>query len=110
VIVLDLLMPDMDGLQVLEQMIAFNPAQQIILLTGHATVSKGVQAIKLGAVDVLEKPVDIRKLVEKIHAVMSAPATNGGEGRPGHPPQPQQECWGQGVLRFLRRLFKREKA
>jgi DNA-binding NtrC family response regulator len=65
-IILDLQMPEMDGLQALERFKAINPELQIILLTGHATVAKGVQAMKLGAADVLEKPVDIRVLTEKI--------------------------------------------
>ena len=66
VIILDLQMPEMDGLEALEKLKAMNPNLQIILLTGHATVARGVQAMKLGAVDVIEKPVDIRLLVEKI--------------------------------------------
>jgi DNA-binding NtrC family response regulator len=72
-IILDLQMPEMDGLQALEKFKAINPHLQIILLTGHATVAKGVQAMKLGATDVLEKPVDIRALTEKIR---NAPAQN----------------------------------
>jgi DNA-binding NtrC family response regulator len=66
VVILDLQMPEMDGLQALEKLTAMNPGQQIILLTAHATVARGVQAMKLGAADVLEKPVDIRHLVEII--------------------------------------------
>lgn len=66
-IILDLQMPDMDGLQALSRIKAINPNLQVILLTGHATVEKGVQAIKLGATDVVEKPADIGLLVEKIH-------------------------------------------
>ncbi len=65
-LILDLQMPEMDGLQALEKFKTINPNLQIILLTGHATVAKGVQAMKLGAADVLEKPVDIRVLTEKI--------------------------------------------
>ena len=65
-IVLDLQMPEMDGLQTLEKLKAINPDLQVILLTGHATVEKGVQAMKLGATDVLEKPADIQVLTEKI--------------------------------------------
>ena len=63
---LDLQMPEMDGLQALERLKAINPDLQVILLTGHATVEKGVQAMKLGATDVLEKPADIQTLTEKI--------------------------------------------
>ena len=65
-IILDLQMPEMDGLQALERLKEINPDLQVILLTGHATVEKGVQAMKLGATDVLEKPADIQTLTEKI--------------------------------------------
>ncbi len=65
-IILDLQMPEMDGMQALERLKALNPNLQVILLTGHATVEKGVQAIKLGATDVMEKPANIQLLVEKI--------------------------------------------
>lgn len=65
-IILDLQMPEMDGLQALEKLKAMNPDLQVILLTGHATIEKGVQAMKLGATDVMEKPADIQALTEKI--------------------------------------------
>jgi two-component system, OmpR family, response regulator len=80
VVILDLQMPEMDGLQALEKLTAMNPGQQIILLTAHATVARGVQAMKLGAADVLEKPVDIRHLVENINTAaartVSKPKSN----------------------------------
>lgn len=65
-IVLDLQMPEMDGLEALKRFKSKNPASQVILLTGHATVEKGVQAMKLGALDLLEKPTDIETLSRKI--------------------------------------------
>ena len=43
-----------------------NPELQIILLTGHATLGKGIEAMKLGAMDFLEKPADIDKLMDQI--------------------------------------------
>ncbi|MCU0727208.1 MAG: response regulator [Planctomycetes bacterium] len=66
VVVLDMVMPVMDGIETLERLREERPELQIILLTGHATVEKGVQAIKLGAADFLEKPADIDALMEKI--------------------------------------------
>jgi DNA-binding NtrC family response regulator len=65
-VLLDLLMPEMDGIETLKQLLKVNPDLQVILLTGHATVQTGVEAIKLGAMDFLEKPAEIQKLMEKI--------------------------------------------
>jgi DNA-binding NtrC family response regulator len=65
-IILDLAMPEMDGIETLKRMLADNPDLQVILLTGHATLAKGVEAMKLGAMDFLEKPAEIQKLMEKI--------------------------------------------
>ncbi len=65
-IVLDLVMPGIDGIETLKRLREENPDLQIIILTGHGTVEKGVEAMKEGAVDFLEKPVDLKKLLEKI--------------------------------------------
>ena len=65
-IILDVLMPDMDGIETLRQLLEDNPDLQVILLTGHATVEKGVEAIKVGGMDFLEKPAEIEKLMTRI--------------------------------------------
>ncbi|MEJ2587641.1 MAG: response regulator [Deltaproteobacteria bacterium] len=65
-VILDLQMPGMDGLEALKHMKEKRPELQVILLTGHATVEKGVEAIKLGAMDLIEKPADLEALKEKI--------------------------------------------
>ena len=65
-VILDLQMPGMDGLEALKHMKDKRPELQVILLTGHATVEKGVEAIKLGAMDLIEKPADLESLKEKI--------------------------------------------
>jgi DNA-binding NtrC family response regulator len=66
-IILDLAMPEMDGIDVLKILLKENPDLQIIFLTGHATLEKGIESVKLGAVDFMEKPVDIDKLLEKVN-------------------------------------------
>ncbi len=66
VIILDLQMPGIDGIETLKQIKEKHEALQVIMLTGHATVEKGVEAIKLGATDFIEKPADIDVLNEKI--------------------------------------------
>jgi CheY-like chemotaxis protein len=65
-IVLDLAMPGMDGMETLRRLRAANEDLQIILLTGHATLQKGIQAVQLGARDVMEKPADMTVLLQKI--------------------------------------------
>ena len=65
-IVLDLAMPGMGGIETLKRLREQNPDLQIIILTGHGTVEKSVEAMKAGAVDFMEKPVDINKLMEKV--------------------------------------------
>ncbi len=66
VIILDLKMPGMDGIQALELIKTKRPEMQVILLTGYASLDKGIEAMKLGATDFLEKPADVEVLTEKI--------------------------------------------
>lgn len=65
-VVLDLAMPGMDGIETLERLREIDPDLQIMLLTGQGTVPAAVEATKLGAMNVFEKPTDIEVLIEKI--------------------------------------------
>ena len=65
-VILDLQMPGMDGLATLKVLKTRDPDLQVILLTGQATVQNGVEAMKLGALDLLEKPTDIEVLAREI--------------------------------------------
>jgi DNA-binding NtrC family response regulator len=65
-IVLDLVMPGMSGIETLKRIRSENPDVQIIILTGHGTIEKSVEAVKEGAIDFLEKPADLNKIMEKI--------------------------------------------
>jgi len=65
-IVLDMAMPGMNGIETLEGLLEINPDLQVILLTGKATLEQAVAAIRIGALDLLEKPAEIDELVAKI--------------------------------------------
>lgn len=65
-IVLDLMMPGVDGIETLKALKKSQPELQVILLSGQATLEKGVEAMKLGAMDFMEKPADLNELTEKI--------------------------------------------
>ena len=65
-IVLDMAMPGMDGIETLERLLEGNRIRQVILLTGRATLEQAATAIRLGALDLLEKPADLETLVKKI--------------------------------------------
>ena len=68
VAVVDLAMPGIDGIETLKQIKARRPDMEVIMLTGQATVQSGIEAMKYGASDFLEKPVDLNVLMEKIQA------------------------------------------
>ena len=65
-VIMDFMMPEMNGIEALKVIKEKNPEMQIILLTGHATVEKTVEAMKAGAMDLIEKPADLDALSEKI--------------------------------------------
>ena len=65
-ILLDMAMPGMNGIETLNALLAINPDLQVILVTGEATLRQGVEAMKLGALDLLEKPVEIETLLQTI--------------------------------------------
>jgi two-component system response regulator FixJ len=69
-LLLDVRMPDLDGLSVLKILQAAGDLPPVIMITGHADVPMAVQAMKLGAADFIEKPVDDEKLVMSIRAVL----------------------------------------
>jgi DNA-binding NtrC family response regulator len=66
VVVLDVKMPGLDGLEVLKRVKAGHPRVEVVLLTGHADMDAAIQGMELGAFDYLMKPTSIEELLYKI--------------------------------------------
>ena len=66
VVVLDVKMPGMDGIETLVEIKQRFPLMEVIMLTGHATVETAIDGMKLGAFDYLLKPCDIDVLISKV--------------------------------------------
>jgi DNA-binding NtrC family response regulator len=82
VVVLDVLMPGLGGLAVLDQIRTTDPQIKVILLTGRGSAQEDGQRIPQGAFDYLIKPVNIDQLIEKMREALGAPepAGSGGKG------------------------------
>jgi len=66
VVILDVKMPQMDGIEALKRIKAEYPLVEVIMLTGHATVETGIEGMKLGAFDYLMKPCEMDVLLAKV--------------------------------------------
>ena len=66
VVILDIRMPGMDGIETLKEIKHKRPLMEVILLTGHASVESGMQGIQNGAFDYVMKPAEIDDLLEKV--------------------------------------------
>jgi two-component system OmpR family response regulator len=74
VVILDVRMPGLDGIETLKEMKKKRPLLEVIMLTGHASVESGVQGMQYGAFDYVMKPADINDLLEKIKAALERKA------------------------------------
>ena len=66
VVVLDVRMPGIDGIQTLKEIRRIDPLMEVIMLTGHASIEAAIEGMELGAFDYLMKPADIDELFYKI--------------------------------------------
>lgn len=82
VVIMDFMMPALDGFKALKLMKTKQPEVQIILLTGNVPDEKRIEARALGALDVIEKPPDLNDLIQKIKKAKKAQRTvHGKKGR-----------------------------
>lgn len=81
VVIMDFMMPGMDGFQTLKAIKEKKPEVQIILLTANVPDEKRIEAKALGALDVIEKPPDLKDLIGKIKSVKAQKTVRGKKGR-----------------------------
>ncbi|TKB24398.1 response regulator [Desulfopila sp. IMCC35006] len=67
IVILDLKMPDINGIDVLARIKKHDPDIEVIMLTGHGSRAAGILAMEKGAIDYIMKPTDINELLEKIN-------------------------------------------
>ena len=70
-VLLDIWMPGIDGIQTLKEIKRGNPLIQVIIITGHGTIETAVKATKLGAFDFIEKPLSIDKVIVAINNALN---------------------------------------
>jgi len=69
-VLVDLMMPGMSGMEVLERIVEFDPGIEVVLLTGQYSTESAVEAIQKGAADYLTKPVDVDKLQQRVESLL----------------------------------------
>ncbi len=72
VVLLDVWMPELDGIQVLKKIRARKNDAKVVVISGHGTISTAVEAVKMGAYDFLEKPLSIDKILEVVSRSIGA--------------------------------------
>ncbi|RMD86999.1 MAG: sigma-54-dependent Fis family transcriptional regulator [Candidatus Dadabacteria bacterium] len=79
VVILDLILPKVDGIEALKSIRKSNPSIPIVILSATNTVKSAVQALKCGAVDYISKPFDVEELKQVIESALSSSPDNGSQ-------------------------------
>jgi UDP-3-O-[3-hydroxymyristoyl] N-acetylglucosamine deacetylase len=99
-VLLDIWMPEIDGIEILRQIQERHPDTRVIVISGHGNIDTAVRATQLGAVDFIEKPFSLDGLLQRVERALGAPAL---------PPVPAIEVQPAGPLHPRRRRHKRIK-
>jgi DNA-binding NtrC family response regulator len=93
-VLVDLMLPDTDGMDVMARLLARSPGLNIVVMTGHASVQRAVEAMQAGAASFLEKPLDPNRLLALLEQLARRSARQSG----GQRPSPQEEVYRLGAL------------
>lgn len=109
-VVLDIRLPDMNGLEVLEELRALLPETEVIMITAHQDMESTIQAIKLGAFDYLHKPLDIDEMdtvLRRLGAIRAALPPDGADEPPGEPAMPAGTLHLVGKSKAMKEVYKK---
>jgi len=81
VVIMDMNMPGVDGIQCLRRVKQRWPLTEVIILTGHASVKSGIEGMQSGAFDYCLKPIDVRELIEKVELAAQKALINQADAR-----------------------------
>ena len=70
-VLLDVLLPDEDGIAVLQNWTRSHPAVRVVMLSGHATIDAAVEATRIGALEFLEKPISLKRLLGSVQRALA---------------------------------------
>ncbi len=105
-LILDLKLPDMDGLSVLESVLAESPGLPAVVVTGFGTVDSAVEAMKRGAADFLTKPIQVDDLLSVLDRCIERAGASGAVGTPPSVASVEMEKLGiVGRSRAMQELF-----
>src|SRR5882724_210985 len=76
-VLLDIWMPELDGIELLRLIQERHPATRVIVISGHGNIETAVRATQLGAVDFIEKPFSLEGLLQRVERALGAPGTAG---------------------------------
>ncbi len=81
-VVTDLEMPEMKGIELLEQASRVSPETLVVIITAYGSIETAIQGLRKGAVDYILKPVEFDELIVKIGRLMASRRVNGGKQAP----------------------------
>ncbi len=91
IVLLDIWMPGMDGLEVLKRIKSSNPAIGVVMISGHATIATAISATRLGAADFIEKPLDLNMTLAAVRRVLENDKGSGAEPAVIVDPDPEKK-------------------
>src|ERR1044072_9495480 len=73
-VITDMMLPDVDGIELVRKFKQQDTEAEVIVITGQGNIPRSVEAVKAGAFDFLEKPVDAEQLLHKLHKALKQKA------------------------------------